>query len=102
MLELGAIGRLVKEVEEQDTEDAMRLAQAGKDIPPPRIERVKMMLEHGVGYDVSQASEGRRSTEGRAVSFMNRVNTLALGLTRLKAFRQRQKDVFKVLAGIGS
>ena len=102
MLELGAIGRLVKEVEEQDTEEAMRLVQAGKDIPPPRMDRVKMMLEEGVGHDVPQESEGRRSVEGRAVAFTNRVNGLALGLTRLKTFRERQKDVFKVLAGIGS
>jgi hypothetical protein len=102
MLELGAIGRLVKEVEEQDTEEAMRLAQAGKDIPPPRMDRVKMVLEEGVGHDVPQGSEGRRSVEGRAVAFTNRVNGLALGLTRLKTFRERQKDVFKVLSGIGS
>jgi hypothetical protein len=60
------------------------------------------MLEEGVGHDVGQGSEGRRSVEGRAVAFTNRVNALALGLTRLKAFKERQRDVFKVLAGIGS
>lgn len=109
MMELGAIGRLAKEVEEQDTEEAMRLAQAGKNIPEARMDRVKKMLEEGVGHDLparpsSRASqdEGRRSVEGRAVAFTNRVNALALGMTRLKAFRERQKDVFKVLAGIGS
>ncbi|KIM80341.1 hypothetical protein PILCRDRAFT_822468 [Piloderma croceum F 1598] len=101
MLELGAIGRMAKEVEEEDTEEAMKLAQAGKDIPPPRMERMKLMLEEGVGHDAMQESSGRRSVEGRAVAFANRVNALALGMTRLKAFRERQKDVFKVLAGIG-
>lgn len=102
MLELGAIGRMAKEVEEEDTEEAMKLAQAGKDIPPPRMERMKLMLEEGVGHDARQGSDGRRSVEGRAVAFANRVNALALGMTRLKAFRERQKDVFKILAGIGS
>lgn len=109
MVELGSIGRLAKEMDEQDTEEAMRLAQAGKDIPPPRMDRVKTMLEEGVGHDVPHPSsrdppqdQGRRSVEGRAVTFTNRINTLALGLTRLKGFRERQRDVFKVLAGIGS
>jgi hypothetical protein len=110
MVELGAIGRLAKEMDEQDTEEAMRLAQAGRDIPPPRMDRVKKMLEEGVGHDIPRSSsrssqqddQGRRSVEGRAVAFANRINALALGLTRLKAFRERQNDVFKVLAGIGS
>ena len=102
MIELAAIGRLAREVEEEDTEEAMRLAQDGKDIPPPRMERVMLMLEQGIGHDVAEGSQGRRSTEGRAVAFTNRVNALALGLTRLPAFRERQKDVFQVLAGIGS
>jgi hypothetical protein len=102
MLELGFIGRLVKEVEEKDTEEAMKLAQEGKDIPPPRMERVKTMLEEGIGHDVAQGSRDRRSVEGRAVAFTNRVNALALRMTRLKAFRERQKDVFQVLGGIGS
>ena len=99
MAELGGIGSLAKEVEEADTEEAMRLAQAGADIPPPRMERVKQMLQDGVSYD---AEGGRRSVEGRAVAFANRVNELALRMTRLKQFRDRQEDVFKVLGGIGS
>jgi len=66
------------------------------------MDRVKAMLEEGVGHDIAQGSQGRRSVEGRAVAFTNRVNALALGMTRLKAFKERQKDVFKVLGGIGS
>jgi len=68
----------------------------------PGMERVKTMLEEGIGHDSADASQGRRSVEGRAVAFMNRVNSLALALTRLKAFRERQKEVFRVLSGIGS
>jgi hypothetical protein len=108
MAELGSIGRLAKEMDEQDTEEAMRLAQNGKDIPLPRMDRVKKLLEEGVGHDVPLSpshvlqDQGRRSVEGRAVAFTNRVNALALGLTRLRAFQERQRDVFAVLAGIGS
>jgi len=93
---------MAKEVQEEDTEEAMKLVQAGKDIPPPQMERMKLMLEEGVGHDARQGSNGRRSVEGWAVAFANRINALALGMTQLKVFRERQRDVFKVLAGIGS
>jgi len=103
MKELGAIGREAVAMEEEDTELAMAHAQRGEDIPEPRLERVKTILQQGVGYNTSPTREGgdrRRSLEGRAVAFSNRVNALSLSLTRLKAFRERQEDVFKVLAGI--
>jgi hypothetical protein len=102
MIEIGAIGQLAKEVDEEDMEEAMRLAQEGKDIPPPRMERMRKMLEEGIGHDAGDESQGRRSVEGRAVAFTNRVNALALALTRLPQFKERQESVFKVLAGIGS
>ncbi|PSR71212.1 hypothetical protein PHLCEN_2v12866 [Hermanssonia centrifuga] len=49
------------------------------------------------------AMETRRrttSTENRAVAFANRINALALGMTKLRAFRERQEAVFKVLVGV--
>ncbi|KAF8869883.1 hypothetical protein CPB84DRAFT_1803308 [Gymnopilus junonius] len=104
MLELAGIGHQAKEIEEEDTKTAINLVQAGKDVPPSRLDRVKRILEEGVGYEqgLSGARDGRRSVEGRGVAFANRINGLSLGMTRLKAFRERQEDVFKVLAGIGS
>lgn len=106
MMELAAIGRQAKEIEEQDNELAMKYAQQGREIPPSRMDRVIRMLEDGVGCMTSHGGEegegGRRSVEGRAVAFTNRINALSLGMTKLKAFRERQDDVFKVLAGIGS
>jgi len=103
MMELAAIGHQAKVIEEEDNQTAMALAQHGKDIPLSRLDRVKMMLEEGVGYEqgLQEAQNGRRSVEGRAVAFANRVNSLSLGMTRLKAFQERQNDVFKVLAGVG-
>ncbi|KAJ7444874.1 hypothetical protein FB451DRAFT_72629 [Mycena latifolia] len=104
MAELAAIGHAARELQDEDDATAMTLAAAGKNIPPTRMDRVRMMLEEGVGcaQDRRARDEGRRSVEGRAVSFTNRINALSLGMTRLKAFRERQGDVFKVLAGIGA
>jgi len=103
MTELAAIGHEAKAIEEEDNEAAMALAQRGRDIPLSRLDRVKMVLEEGIGYEqgLQEAQNGRRSIEGRAVAFANRVNSLSLGMTNLKAFRERQNDVFKVLASVG-
>ncbi|KAG8811575.1 hypothetical protein FRC17_002399, partial [Serendipita sp. 399] len=42
----------------------------------------------------------RRSLEGTAVQFANRINGLALQLTRLRMFQERQDMVFKILASV--
>lgn len=104
MNELAAIGRQAKELEAEDDTLAMKYASQGREIPPTKMDRVRLMLEKGVGYDNDrrESQDGRRSVEGRAVAFTNRINGLSLALTKLKAFRERQDDVFKVLAGIGS
>ena len=128
MAELCAIGAKAHEMEEEDSEAAVRALQRGEDVTVrvPRMERVREILERGVGHarrgsDLGvRAGEGggsgnggeggdgeetlrrrRTSTEGRAVAFANRINALALGMTRLQAFRERQEMVFKVLAGVG-
>ncbi|KAI0337274.1 hypothetical protein BDW22DRAFT_1364360 [Trametopsis cervina] len=59
----------------------------------------------GGNYLDSHTTDPRRrttSTENRAVAFANRINALALGMTKLKAFKERQDMVFKVLSGVGS
>ncbi|KAG8934519.1 hypothetical protein FRC01_002251 [Tulasnella sp. 417] len=43
-----------------------------------------------------------RSPEGTVLQLANRINALALAMTRLPAFRERQDKVFKVLAGVGA
>ncbi|TFY59315.1 hypothetical protein EVJ58_g5863, partial [Rhodofomes roseus] len=112
MAELCAIGQAAREMEEQDSLATVQALERGEDPPLPRIERARDVLEGGVGHafsgaaaaDVPRAADQRRrttSTENRAVAFANRINALALGMTRLRAFRERQDMVFKVLAGIG-
>jgi hypothetical protein len=113
MLELAAIGLCVHESEEVDDREAIEMVSRGEMPNVPRMERVRRILQEGIGYDTRARTQsmiargdtgdsGRRSVEGRAVALANRINALALGLTRLKTFKDRQKDVFAVLAGIGS
>lgn len=117
MLELCSIGKALHEMEEHDSDATVRALQRGEEPPVPRLERVYEILEKGVGHAhrASDADVGRgprdgpaelrrrrTSTEGRAVAFANRINALALGMTKLRAFRERQEQVFQVLAGVGS
>jgi hypothetical protein len=104
MSEFSAIGREAVHIEEEDTTVAIRLVQEGREgeVAVPRLERARLLLERGAGYDVDSGNNGRRSAEGRAVAFANRVNALALAMTRLPQFKERQDEVFRVLAGVGS
>jgi len=103
MLELAAIGQEAATYANSDDENAIRLAARGKNIPEPVMDRVTMILETGVGYDNhlrAQEEDGRRSVEGRAVQFANRINKLALTMTGLQAFRSYAKGVFEVLSAL--
>lgn len=109
MRELVSIGSAVKQCEDEDDADAVEIISKGGVPPEARMERTKKVLELGVGYDRRQregedggGNPNRRSIRGRALTLANRINALALGTTRLKAFRDRQNDVFSVLAGLGS
>ena len=59
-------------------------------------------IQPNIDGDDENRRGGRRSVEGRAVAFANKVNALGLALTKLKPFKERQEYVFKVLGGIGS
>jgi len=108
MMEFMAIGSTVKECEAEDNADAIQIISRGGVPPEPRMERTKKVLESGIGYSrrrrISEddGNSNRRSTQGRAVTLANRINALALGMTRHKAFRDRQNDVFSILAALGS
>lgn len=111
MAELGSLAKLVKQVEEDDLKEAMDAAAHGRP-STSRMENVRKTLEEGVGWDRSPriagrditegdaATSQRRSMEGRAQTFVNRINALTFSLTTLGTFRERQEDVFKVLAGV--
>jgi hypothetical protein len=133
MIELGNIGRVAQEIDDEDSMRAIEMLSSSNDVqlPTPRMERVERILERGVGGEYRRRSRddddtdeddyaemgrargrnshdshgsryGRRpeSVEGRAIAFANRVNALALGMTKLRAFRERQDEVFKILSSI--
>ncbi|KAI6025725.1 hypothetical protein F5J12DRAFT_445782 [Pisolithus orientalis] len=103
MAELVSIGHSARQMTEEDDLFAAQCLQGGEELPESRLERVKKMLEGGVGYDQAQGDDesDRRSIEGRAVVFTNRINALGLGILQIKSFRERQAEVFKVLGVIG-
>lgn len=116
----------MQELSEEDDKRAMHLAERGMDIPEPRIDRLKRTLQTGVAdqreeerasrrntrrergrsghgrEDNSSDSEGgRQSPSSTTVRFANRINELALRMTALPAFRERQQEVFSILQGVG-
>ncbi|KAH9037345.1 hypothetical protein EDB84DRAFT_1560669 [Lactarius hengduanensis] len=44
-------------IEEEDTAAAMALAQDGRAVPVPRVERARLVLERGAGYDIREGEE---------------------------------------------
>ncbi|KAG2076525.1 hypothetical protein BDR04DRAFT_1089662 [Suillus decipiens] len=102
MMELIAIGRDAQEMQDEDNEATIKAIERGdENIPEPRFERVQVIIINGVRVDGGTADNGcrrrKRSVEGRAVTFANRVNALGLSISRIKAFRDREKEVFDVL-----
>ncbi|KAG9121791.1 hypothetical protein FRC07_002105, partial [Ceratobasidium sp. 392] len=110
------------EMSEEDDRRAMYLAERGHDIPEPRVDRLKRTLRTGVAEQRSEeraarsnsrrergrspggtdddSDEGRRSPSSSTVRFANRINELALRMTSLPQFRERQQEVFSILKGV--
>ncbi|KAG2060750.1 hypothetical protein BDR06DRAFT_925692 [Suillus hirtellus] len=102
MMELIAIGRDAQVMQDEDNEATIKAIERGnEDIPEPRFERVQAIITNGVRVSGVIADDRcrtrKRSVEGRAVAFANRVNALGLSISRIKAFRDREKEVFDVL-----
>jgi len=102
MAELIAIGRDAQAIRVADNEVTIKAIERGDaDIPEPRFDRVKTVIINGVrvsGASAETRSRSRKgSVEGRTVAFANRVNALGLSISKIKAFRDREKLVFEVL-----
>ena len=95
-----------KRIEGEDAESVIALAQRRCTVPVPRPERARMLLERGAWYDMREGERewdmsGRRTAEGRAIAFANRVNAFVLGMTRVPQFKERHAEVFRVLVAVG-
>ena len=106
MMELGNIGKKAKKIRTEDTEAAIEAAQRGDEPAVPRLELLRRMLQEGVGCDRGpRADHGeqrprKESVEGRTVEFSNRINSLALNISKVKTFRERQSEVFEILSAV--
>ncbi|KIJ10799.1 hypothetical protein PAXINDRAFT_119347 [Paxillus involutus ATCC 200175] len=106
MLELANIGKQAKEMRNKDTAAAVEAMQRGDELVEPRLDRVRKMLQEGVGYDLARSNAAtapcgrKRSVEGRTVAFSNRINALALNISKIKTFQERQGEVFEILSAV--
>jgi hypothetical protein len=105
MRELGTIARKAQEIVEEDDNHAMELIAEGKDAElaeeTTRMERLRLMLEHGAGAEEARIPGGGLvSPNGTTIQLANRINAVAMSLTNLSAFRERQNNVFSILAGV--
>ncbi|GAA5885431.1 hypothetical protein JCM6882_009618 [Rhodosporidiobolus microsporus] len=94
------VSQSVQAMAVEDDERAVKEATEGvEQLTVPRLDRLKERLAQGVGAD-STLESSRSSTDGMVAQLANAVNGLALAMTSLPAFRERQADAFKILAAV--
>jgi hypothetical protein len=103
MAEFSALSKTAKAMDEEDSVRAAQALAAGEEPAPPRLDRVRKVLSVGAGLESEGVREGeaRRSEEGTVLTFANRISALAMRMTELRPFRERQDEVFRVLVGVG-
>ena len=88
---------VAEEWRERDDREAVSTANSSN----PNSNSNQTTLERVVDLLIQGAySGGRTSPEGRTLAFANRVSALALGVTRLAAFRERHDEVFGILRAV--
>ncbi|TFK16943.1 hypothetical protein FA15DRAFT_676443 [Coprinopsis marcescibilis] len=101
LLELTKIGIQAKELDEEDRKEASGVSKEEGRAAVSRKTRVSWMLELGVGGGLNAeiGGDGAVSVDSKCLEFANRVNSLALSLTTLKAFSDTQDRVFNIVTG---
>ncbi|GAA5968209.1 hypothetical protein JCM11641_003770 [Rhodosporidiobolus odoratus] len=100
LAKLVEVSQAVQALAEEDNERAIREASEGvEQLTPPKLERLKERLSEGVGAPETVTSS-RISADGQVAQLANAVNALALGMSSLPAFRERQAEAFKILAAV--
>ncbi|GAA6058236.1 hypothetical protein JCM3770_007428 [Rhodotorula araucariae] len=94
------VSQAVRALAEEDDARAVREATEGvEQLTPPRLDRLKERLALGVGAEETLESS-RSSTDSQVAALANVINQLALGMTSLPAFRERQAQAFQVLMSV--
>ncbi|GAA6009063.1 hypothetical protein JCM10207_004081 [Rhodosporidiobolus poonsookiae] len=95
------VSQAVRQLAEQDDARAIQEASEGVDpLTPPRLDRLKERIARGVGVEHDPPVRSSESADREVAQLANAVNGLALGMTTLPAFRERQAEAFKVLAAV--
>ncbi|KZT60537.1 hypothetical protein CALCODRAFT_411650, partial [Calocera cornea HHB12733] len=108
MAQLVRIALRAQLMSEEDDARAVRYLAQDRALPTPRLDRLRKQLLEGAGAGL--AGDGAGSTDadadarahtpsGTVTALANRINVVALQWVRLRAFRDRQGEVFDVLSG---
>ncbi|EFP74279.2 hypothetical protein PGT21_034713 [Puccinia graminis f. sp. tritici] len=86
----------------EDLEAAVENASHGGETAQPKIDRLKTDLEHGTNWEAGVSAcdiEDNRpaSPAGTVRVAANRINALALGISQIPSFREREEALFEIL-----
>ncbi|GAA6037128.1 hypothetical protein JCM8097_008750 [Rhodosporidiobolus ruineniae] len=94
------VSQAVQSLAAADDARAVQEATEGVEhLTPPKLDRLKERLARGVGAEETLRSS-RESRDGEVEMLANAINGLALGMTSLPAFRERQAEAFQIIAGV--
>ncbi|GAA6012410.1 hypothetical protein JCM11491_004324 [Sporobolomyces phaffii] len=105
LAKLVELSQAVQAIAQQDDVTAMREAATdAASSTPPRIGRLRDRLAKGVSIEAAGREEGTGTNDSPAEQELrqlgNAINEMALGMTALPAFRERQAEAFKVLIAV--
>lgn len=100
LTKLVEVSEAAKSISEEDDQRAIQEAIEGSVTSEPRLGRLRVRLESGLG-DADETARAA-SVEHSVTNLANAINALSLEMATLPAFRERQAEVFKILASVTS
>ena len=104
--ELIGIGQQGRKIAEADDDRAIACVARGKDLPTTRMDRLRQILEKGVGYvDESGKIRGEDRLErefGKTMAFALRINQLTMKVVKMKSLFKSENagEILNILAGL--
>lgn len=99
--QLFSIASSTQALEQEDLETGIQVVSAGNTPRQTKIDRLKMELQHGTNWEANPGMEdvGVRATSPRGTVRVaaNRINGMALGVSQIPSFREREEALFEVL-----
>lgn len=100
--QLFSIASCTQALAQEDLEAAVEDASHGAQTIPPKIDRLKSDLQHGTNWEAGISGDdveyGRaNSPTGTVRVAANRINALALSISKIPSFRQQEDALFEIL-----